>query len=62
VGSAFSRGNMNNSIKNPDTRAVIEEEMEELRQIRIEQVDESSSTAVIVSGAGFHVGNLVTKK
>ncbi len=62
VGDVFVVSNIKSTIKDPDSGKVIKEEIEDLGQARVEQVEESSSTAVVVSGTGFQVGNLVTKK
>ena len=62
VGDTLAVVNVKNTIKDPDTGKVIKEDTEELGTIRVEQVDSASSTAVVVSGSGFQIGNLVTKK
>lgn len=41
---------------------VLREELEELGQVRVEEMDANSSTVEVVSGSGFQIGNLVTKK
>jgi curli biogenesis system outer membrane secretion channel CsgG len=61
VGDALHVSAVRNTIKDPDNGKVLKEEIEALGQIRIEQVDEGSSTGT-ASVTGLQVGNLVTKK